>query len=147
VDWLSQKYMRLDVTANRPEEAIQQAGEVLLAADAVEPAYVEHMITNYHEHGPYFVLAPHIAMPHARPEDGVKRSALSLVRLRKAMPFGHELNDPVQLIIGLAAASSDDHLRLLRKMALLLRTKNVRKQLLAVDSIAEMEAIVKENQQ
>src|SRR5699024_2903904 len=70
--------------------------------------------------GPYFVLAPHIAIPHARPEDGVNEASVSLVRLAQPIEFGHDSNDPVQMIFGLGASSNEEHLTLLRKLTTLL---------------------------
>ncbi|SUH05624.1 sugar phosphotransferase [Salmonella enterica subsp. enterica] len=33
---------------------------------------------------PIFVIAPGLAMPHGRPEEGVKKTGFSLVTLKKA---------------------------------------------------------------
>lgn len=143
--FLDREYIRLDVTVNSPEDAIQQSGEVLVNTGDVESRYVEQMISNYHKNGPYFVIAPQIAMPHARPEDGVTRSALSFVRLKEAIAFGHQANDPVQIVISLAASSSNDHLELLQKLSRLLGNQQLKERLLTVPNILEMEEIIKEN--
>lgn len=117
---LDKQHILLEARAQTAEEAIREAGNQLLQADDVEERYIEKMVTSYRENGPYFVIAPHIAMPHARPEDGVKRAALSLVRLQEAVSFGHPNNDPVKLIFGLAASSGEEHLQLLQRLSQLL---------------------------
>ncbi|KAA8998439.1 PTS sugar transporter subunit IIA [Affinibrenneria salicis] len=110
----------IDYPAATPEQAIEAAGNALQAAGACSADYVRAMVDNYHHFGPYFVIAPGLAMPHARPEQGACRAQLSLVRLRAPIAFGHEENDPVSLLLGLAAGSSDDHIALITHIATLL---------------------------
>lgn len=145
MDFLARKYIKLDANVNRPEDAIRESGELLASAGDVTTEYVDQMIANFHQHGPYFVIAPHIAMPHARPEDGVQRSSISLVRLKEPVVFGHKSNDPVQLVIGLAASSSNDHLELLQKISVLLSNRTTKERILTASSLDQMEEIIKEN--
>ena len=91
--------------AETAEEAIRLAGELLAKAGAAEERYADAMVKSYRERGPYFVLAPHIALPHARAEDGVKEASVSLIRLKKPVVFGHAANDPVQLVFALGGSS------------------------------------------
>jgi len=46
------------------------AGAFLVDTDAVFPSYVDAMVRAVEELGPYMVVAPGIALAHARPEDG-----------------------------------------------------------------------------
>ncbi len=46
--------------------------DLLVAADVVEPRYYQAILDGVAQHGPYFVIAPGLAMPHGRPEEGVK---------------------------------------------------------------------------
>lgn len=85
------------------EEAVTRSGELLVQLGAVVPRYVEAMTRNIKEWGPYCVVAPGLALPHARPEDGVVRSALGVVRLLQPLKFGHPTNDPVSMVVGMAA--------------------------------------------
>lgn len=48
-------------------------GELLEKSGAIEPRYIDAMINTVKEIGPYIVIAPGIAMPHARPEAGAKK--------------------------------------------------------------------------
>ena len=47
-------------------------------------------------------------MPHARPEDGVNKSAFSLVILNKPIQFNNDKRK-IRILITLAAASSEIH--------------------------------------
>jgi|SRR5699024_426210 len=118
--FLDSSLIKLGAEVQTAEEAIREAGNLLLKEGMIDQSYIDAMLKAYKENGPYFVLAPHIAIPHARPEDGVNEASVSLLQLKTPVKFGHQSNDPVQLIFGLGAASSDEHLTLLQKLTGLL---------------------------
>jgi PTS system ascorbate-specific IIA component len=140
--FLERDLVDLHVNAEDPEEAIREAGRLLAEAEAVSPGYVEAMVRNYREHGPYFVLAPHLAIPHARPEDGVKEPALSMIRLIHPVEFGHSAHDPVRLVFGLGASSSEEHLRLLQRLTRLLGDPDNVERLLRASDYHNIESIL-----
>lgn len=117
---ISPNAIHLDYPATSAEEAIRKSGEALCAAGACSEQYTQAMIDSYHQFGPYFVIAPGLAMPHARPENGAVAPQISLVRLREPVEFGHAENDPVQLVLGLSATNSDQHIQLIQKIVTLL---------------------------
>ena len=78
-------------------DAVCESGRLLVRIGAADPAYVEAMVKNLEVNGTYIVIAPGIAMPHARPEAGAKRVGFSLVTLAQPIAFGHPTNDPVKL--------------------------------------------------
>ena len=108
-DLISPSAIRLDAEAADWREAIRASGELLVAAGATEPDYTEAMIRTVEEHGPYIVIAPGFALAHSRPDDSVHRTALSFVRLSSPIAFGNAANDPVTLVMALAAADGSAH--------------------------------------
>ncbi|HAM1311577.1 Ascorbate-specific PTS system EIIA component [Listeria monocytogenes] len=120
MSFLDKELVNLHGSAKNADEAIVQAGELLVNAGYVSEQYVEKMVESYHENGAYFVIVPQIAIPHARPTDGVENSAVSLVVLKEGVNFGHAANDPVRLVFGLAATSSEAHLKVIQKIVSLL---------------------------
>jgi PTS system ascorbate-specific IIA component len=82
------------------------------------------MVRVTRELGPYAVLAPGVAMPHARPEDGAREAGLSIVILSEGVNFGSP-NDPVYLVIGFAAKDKTSHLKILQELALLLSEPDI----------------------
>ncbi|MDQ0428442.1 PTS system mannitol-specific IIA component/PTS system ascorbate-specific IIA component [Planomicrobium stackebrandtii] len=143
--FLEEKLVVLDLPVATPEEGIRAAGALLVAEDLIEPRYVDAMVESYEKNGPYFVLAPLIAMPHARPEDGVKEASVSLVRLKDSLKFGNEANDPVQFIFALGASSSEEHLLVMRKIvSLLSKPENVEK-LKILSSYEELQLLIGRN--
>lgn len=65
-----------------PQEAVKIGVDLLVAADVVEPRYYRAILDGVEQFGPYFVIAPGPAMPHGRPEEGVKKTGFSLVTLK-----------------------------------------------------------------
>ncbi|MCA0971455.1 BglG family transcription antiterminator [Halobacillus litoralis] len=98
------------------EEAIRLASSPLLEQQAIEDSYVEAMIQNVKELGPYIVIAPRIAIPHARPEAGVNRLSMSLLRLKEPVRFSEKEKHKAQLIFVLAAIDNQTHLKALSQL-------------------------------
>lgn len=85
------------------KDAVRAATDLLEIAGSVTPEYYRGILENYEEHGPYFVVLPSVAMPHAAPEWGVSENAFSLVTLETPVCFGHKEHDPVDILLCIAA--------------------------------------------
>lgn len=107
--------VRLGVTAANWEEAIRIGTEILEKTGAITPNYHQTIVKSIKEHGPYVILAPGLAMPHARPEDGVVRTAFALVTLTEPVYFEGDLT-PIDVFLTLAGADSETHLVALRQV-------------------------------
>lgn len=112
---LEKQAILLDVTAKDWEHAVRICGEILVKMGKVDPSYVDAMINNIHELGPYILIAPGVAMPHARPEDGVIQEGISVVVLKEEVAF--KPGKEVKVLIGLAALNSESHIDILQKIA------------------------------
>jgi len=122
-------------------EAVRLAGELLARSGVVEERYVEAMVKVTEELGPYAVLAPGIAMPHARPEDGAREVGLSLVVLKEGVNFGSP-NDPVYVVIGFAAKDKTSHLKVLQQLAEFLSEPDIVEELKNVRSEDELKLLL-----
>lgn len=116
MDIITLNSIQTNVEAKDWKDAVIKTGELLLEQGFVEKNYIDAMINKVEELGPYIVIAPHIAMPHARPEDGVNKTSIAIVTLKESLNFGHEKNDPVRLILALAAKDNEDHLETLANL-------------------------------
>lgn len=114
---LSPSTILLDADAADWREAIRRSGELLVSTGATDPAYTEAMIRTVEEHGPYIVIAPGFALAHSRPDESVHRTGMSFVRLAEPIAFGNAANDPVTLVMALAAADSSAHREALAALA------------------------------
>ncbi len=77
------------------QQALAVCAEPLLAAGTITPDYVAAIRDQHRQLGPYYVLAPGLAMPHARPEEGAKGLGLSLLKLERGVSFDAAEFDPV----------------------------------------------------
>ncbi|WP_167358842.1 BglG family transcription antiterminator [Halobacillus karajensis] len=130
---LKPELIELNVEVETWQSAVRKGGQLLVRDGKVEPRYIEAMIEMVKEHGPYVVLDKGVAMPHARPNQGVNSLCLSLLRLKKPIEFGHETNDPVHLVICLGSIDSETHLNALRQLVMLLNDKTTKEILLEGD--------------
>ena len=83
----------------------------LIEQGKVEASYLEAIKTKHREIGAYYVLAPKIAMPHARPEDGVNQAALQITVFKNGVDLESEDNGDVYFSVTLAALDSDSHIQ------------------------------------
>ena len=102
--------IKLNQTASNWEEAIKIGTDMLVAAGAIEPRYYDNIISKIKEMGPYIILAPGLAMPHTRPEEGVIKTAFALVTLKEPIYFDGE-DEPVDVLLTLAGSDSDQHMQ------------------------------------
>lgn len=101
--------VKLQAKASNWREAIKIGTDMLIASGAIQPSYHDAIISSVEELGPYICIAPNLALPHARPENGVIRTAFALVTLEEPIYFEGE-DEPVDVLITLAGSSSDEHM-------------------------------------
>lgn len=97
--------------------AVREACAPLVDAGAVTDGYPDRCVAMVEDHGPYIVLAPGIALAHARPTDGVHAAGLAAVTLAEPVEFGHEANDPVDLLFAFGSPDADQHVGMLSALA------------------------------
>lgn len=135
---LDESLVRLDVHADDAEHAIILGGQLLVEAGRVTPGYVDAMVEAYQNLGPYVVLAPHIAMPHARPEAGALAESIAILRLAGPVEFGHPDNDPVRVVLPLAGVDAGAHIDVLRQVSTVLMDPRAMTTILESDDTTEI---------
>ncbi len=116
-DYLTPDMIALQVRVADWRQAVRVGGELLVKAGKCEVRYVDAMVKAVEEMGPYMVLAPGLALAHARPEDGVKQVGMSIITLADPVEFGSESNDPVKLVISFGGVDNKSHIGLLQELA------------------------------
>lgn len=114
---LSPQAIALDVAAADWQQAIAVGGALLVETGVATDEYTREMIDSVLEKGPYIVIAPGFAFAHARPSPAVARTGLSWVRLADPVAFGHPTNDPVDLVVSLAATDAVAHTTAMAELA------------------------------
>jgi PTS system ascorbate-specific IIA component len=97
--------------------AVREAGRALTRSGATRSEYADRMIAVIEEFGAYVVVAPGLALAHARPGVDVRREGLAVVTLAEPVAFGHPHNDPVRVVVGLAVASAEEHVASVARLA------------------------------
>lgn len=139
---LKENQIRLQLTVKDWEEAVRLGGQLLLEAGYVREEYIEAMISTVKELGPYMVIAPGIAMPHARSENGVKATGMSLITLAEGVCFGHQLYDPVNIVVSICAIDHSSHLQALAQLSEFLSNEEAMERLLAAKKLAVVTDII-----
>lgn len=122
------------------QEAIQMAAAPLLKDEAIQSSYVDAMIQNVEINGPYIVILPNFAIPHAKPEKGVVQTSMSLLKLEKPVMFPD--SKPVQLLIVLAPLDPDVHLELMSELTDLLIDEEALQKLFTATTNAQIEELL-----
>jgi transcriptional antiterminator/mannitol/fructose-specific phosphotransferase system IIA component (Ntr-type) len=112
---ITEQTIQLAKKADSWEDAIRLAAKPLVQKGCVKEQYVQAMIDSIHELGPYVVLAPKVAIPHARPDDGVHQLSMSFLRLEEGVLFPQQKK--VHLLFVLAAVDSESHLLALAQLS------------------------------
>ena len=139
---LGDESIDLNAHAANWRDAITIAGNLLESSGAITPAYTQAMIESLEVNGPYIVVAPGFAFAHARPSEAVKRTAISWVRLETPVAFGHGTNDPVNLVVALAAQDDKAHTQSMKELAKLLGKKDTRAKLDTVATADELRELL-----
>jgi len=95
------------------------------------------------EHGPYVVIAPGLALAHARPGPEVLADGLAIVTLANPVTFGHPHNDPVSVVLGLAVATAAEHLAIVAAVANVFNDSSAIADLAAATTVAEVQQIMR----
>lgn len=99
------------------EDAIRVVGSLFEDQGIASGEYAEAMIAAVHKFGPYMVLAPGIAMPHAATASGVNRGGLVVATLATPVEFGSPANDPVDVLVSFAAKNKEAHMARIKELA------------------------------
>ncbi|WP_064605375.1 PTS sugar transporter subunit IIA [Streptobacillus moniliformis] len=95
------------------EEAIKIAALPLVERKNIKEEYIFKMIESVKKLGFYIVITDDIAMPHARPEDGVLETGVSFLKVNEAVEFG---DNKLHLIFVLAAKDKNTHIDVITEL-------------------------------
>lgn len=98
------------------EAAVDRAVQLLELDGRVTQGYRVEVLESLAKLGPYFVVAPGIALAHAAPSESVLEIGFSLLRLDPGVISGSS-NDPVRLLFAFCTPTPDDHIELLGEFA------------------------------
>jgi mannitol PTS system EIIA component len=120
--------------ATTRDEAIREAGNLLLKADAVTPAYIDAMQERERSISTY--MGSYLAIPHGTNEakQAIRHSAVSLVRY--ANPIDWDGNE-VRIVVGIAGVDNE-HLGILSKIAIIFSDEDEAQKMLDATTADEL---------
>ena len=127
------------------EDAIRLSAKPLLETNKISEEYVEAIIKNVKDNGPYINIGTEIALAHARPDQGVKKLGMSLLLLDHDIDLV-DSNHKVRLIIVLAAIDSTSHLKALSELAQILGNKDDVKKIMNAKKADEIEDLIRKGE-
>jgi mannitol PTS system EIIA component len=133
-DVLTSDQVKVPGEARSKDDAIREAGQILVAAGAVSPAYVDAMFEREKSVSTY--MGNFLAIPHGTNEakDSISRSAISVVRYDEPVDWdGNE----VRFAVGIAGVENG-HLEILGKIAIVFSDTDEVDKLLAAGSAEEL---------
>jgi mannitol/fructose-specific phosphotransferase system IIA component (Ntr-type) len=113
------------------EEAIIESSRPLLDNGYVQQSYIDAMISSVKEYGPYIVIAPNIAMPHARPETGSIKVGFCVTVVEEPVAFSELPEHQARLLVSLSCVNAETHLKMLQALVEVLADEDKFNQILA----------------
>ncbi len=133
-DILTLSQIKVPGTARTKDDAIREAGQLLVDAGAVSPAYVDAMFEREKSVSTY--MGNYLAIPHGTNEakDTIGRSAISVVRYEAPIDWN---GNEVRFAVGVAGVENG-HLEILGKIAIVFSDTDEVDKLLAAGSAEEL---------
>lgn len=124
------------------QEAVTESCQLLLQQGCISETYIAEIIRSVEDHGPYIIIAPNVAMPHASGEStGVFTTAISFTRLKKPVSFGSS-DKMAQLFFTLVAKDLNEHLENIQNLMELLMKDGIIERLSATKNLEEYQTLM-----
>ena len=126
--------IRLSGTARSPEEAIDEAGRMLVATGAVDEDYVRYMHERESSVSTY--MGNYLAIPHGTNEakETIRDSALSFIRYDEPIDWN---GNEVRFVVGIAGKEGG-HMEVLSSIAIVFSDEDQVQQLLQASTPEEV---------
>ena len=122
---------------------MRAAVEPLVKAGAVGPAYGESIVENVKKFGPYIVIAPDIAIPHAADPENVYRTAVCFMKTKAPVVFEpQDREKDVRLFFTLASRDEEKHLENIQALMELFEDEEKMARLAQAESAEEVRALL-----
>ena len=136
--YISEENIQLNLVADNWEEAIRLSAIPLLKSNDITEEYIDAMIDNVKNLGPYIVVDEGIAIPHARPDSYVKNFGMTINTFKKPITIGSHNN--IRIFITIASVNNENHIELITQIMKLIEDESFI-DILNKDNISEKEVL------
>ncbi|MYV16107.1 PTS sugar transporter subunit IIA [Furfurilactobacillus milii] len=132
---------------NNWEDAIRVSGEVLKNNGLINDVYIEQVISDVKQYGPYIVIVPGVAMPHSSAQNkGVLGTGIGLTIMPDKISFEEGNPDKeAKLFFMLAAKDSDTHVKNIASLSDMLMEDEMIDDLMTVKSMDDYKNVMKKH--
>lgn len=124
------------------KSAVDLAGGIWLERNMCDGSYIELIKTQLEENNAYAVIIPGLVLLHAEAGHGVYENSLMLITLDSPVSFGHEFNDPVEVMICFTSLGKNDHIKSMKRIAEMLIDDDFVEKTVAASSDSQLMAVV-----
>ena len=135
-------HIQLDVECADWREAVRASARPLYEMGYIEERYISEVIRNVEENGPYIVISPGFAFPHAGLEGGSVRVGMNLIRLGTPVSFESGAYDPVEFVCALSAVDHKTHLKAFFNLVNLLRSEDFKEAFRKAETTREAAQVI-----
>lgn len=140
---LPASHIQLNVKCKDWRHAVYASAVKLLELGYIEERYIDAMIRNIEENGPYVVLSKGFAFPHEGVDQGTKKLGMNLIRLTTPIEFDADERDPVEFVCCLSAVDSKTHLKAFFHLVNMLKKEEFKEALRNCQTEKEMAEIIR----
>lgn len=140
---LADDYIQIAEKVSDWKNAIILAAQPMIAHGDIVPKYVDAMIQTVNELGSYIVIAPNIALPHARGAGNVMHNSISLLKLKQPVYFSDDEDSRATIILPIACKENEDHLAMLAAIAEMFQDEELISKLIKTDDVKQLRALLK----
>lgn len=140
----------LEIKTTQPtdwRQAIKASGDIMKQNQLVTDQYIEQVLKDVEEYGPYIVIIPGVAMPHSSSKnEGVTGTGIGLTIFPEEVSFDSE-DDPkkAKLFFMLAAKSAPEHMENIANLSDALMKEGLVDDLLTVKNMEDFEAVMQKH--
>ncbi|WP_425379739.1 PTS sugar transporter subunit IIA [Spiroplasma endosymbiont of Stenodema calcarata] len=125
------------------EEAIKVGSNLLIENNYVQNDFPTKIIKITNDLGPYYILAPKLALLHIMPDSTILKTGISFTYFKIPVAFQEEKKYHIKYCLALSAEDNFSHIELLQQIAKLFAKKEFLTDIKKCSSTIELINIVK----
>ncbi|RMC47541.1 MULTISPECIES: PTS sugar transporter subunit IIA [unclassified Lactobacillus] len=140
----------INISSQHPkdwQEAIRISGEIMKKNNLVTDKYIDQVIADIKQYGPYIVIVPGVAMPHSQADSlDVLGTGIGLTIFPEKVSFDHNDSEKdAQLFFMLAAKDNATHMKNIANLSNLLMEEGMIEDLCQVKNLADYRKVIQKH--
>ncbi len=153
-EFLTPERISLDIDVSDWKDSIYKAGQLLIDSKDISQQYLDIVIENIEQNGPYVVISEGFAFPHAEIGEYNFNTAMRLIRLKNPIYYSDSIMDdnddittlPVKYVCILSATEEQKHLKAIFNLFNLLKQNSFKVALDKCCTSEEVYELIKEKE-